>query len=56
MTKMEARDVLAEILSFLREKLGRGLRDSQFARYDQALEMAARALAKRRRHIIERTP
>ena len=48
MTKEQATDVLEEILSFLRERIGRGIEDAQFARYDQALEIAYRALRKRR--------
>ena len=58
MTKDTASDVLEEILSFLRERIGRGIEESQFARYDQALEIAYRALRKRkpRRINIEVQP
>ena len=45
MTRAEACDVLAEILSVLRDKLGRGVEESNFERYDKALEIAARALS-----------
>lgn len=58
MTQQEAIDVLSEILSFLRERIGRGIEESRFARYDQALEIAYRALNKRkpRRINIEVQP
>ena len=58
MTQQEAIEVLSEILSFLRERIGRGIEDSHFVRYDQALEIAYRALRKRkpRRINIEVQP